>query len=92
MSINRKTILRAELKVDCYDGEKCDQHKKYWETYADGDMSSDTSSEPLVLDITQFPPGTKIQVSIPLCPKCTVDVEMCECGYDWKQWAEEMYA
>lgn len=84
--------MRAELKVDCYGGESCEEHVPYWWMYADGDMDSDTSRGPIALDPKAFPPGTKVTVEIPVCPECDCHPENCQCGFDWKQWAEEQYA
>jgi hypothetical protein len=85
-------IMRAELKVDVYDGPNCDQHKKYWNAYAEGDKQDDDFSEDINLSLKQFPPGTKIVVSVPLCPECYLSAELCDCGFDWKNWVEEQYS
>lgn len=86
-------IMRAELKVNCYDGDNCDQHKKYWNSFAEGDKQDDDMSEKdLTLNLDQFPPGTKVVISVPECPECEMDVESCDCGFDWKNWVEEQYS
>ena len=81
----------AELKIDCYDGEKQDKHRKYWEAQTDGDMQSE------VLDNIDFPSnlypaGTKITVEIPSCPECYEDSDLCSCGFDWHGWVEDNYS
>ena len=85
-------IMRAELKVDVYAGEKCDEHRKYWNAYATGDMQDEDFSEPIELALEQFPPGTKITITVPCCPDCEEIQETCDCGFDWKKWAEEQYS
>lgn len=85
-------IMWAELKVDVYDGPNCDQHRKYWNAYADGDKQDDNFSENIELNLEHYPPGTKVVVSVPECPKCHETVETCCCGFDWKNWAEEQYS
>lgn len=88
--------MRAELKVDCYGGESCEEHERHWWMYAEGDRDSDRSADPLVLDIKYFPPGTKVTVEFPVCPDCGLhaghDADTCDCGFDWKNWVEEQYA
>lgn len=86
-------VMRAELRVDCYDGPSCDQHRKYWNAYAEGDMQDDDMSEKeLTLNLDHFPPGTKVVVTVPECPECDMDVESCDCGFDWKNWVAEQYS
>jgi len=60
----------AELELDVYCGKGCDESEPRWHTFAEGDMDSDTSTDPIKLDATYFPPGTKVSVSIPECPDC----------------------
>lgn len=88
-------FMWAERKTDCYDGEGCDELKPQWSTYCEGDKSGETFDEPLSLDPSQFPPGTKITVSIPVCPKCELNVELCkgsDCSFDWKDWELSEYS
>lgn len=104
------SIMTAEVKVDCYSGENCDQHRKYFDMYCDGDMEGGENGEDqIVIDLAQLPPGAKITVQYPVCPECGTAREdsmqfvegvykivghpdMCQCGFDWKNWAEEEYA
>lgn len=76
-----------------------DEHEPMWEGSADGDMGSDTDKSPIILKPSDFPPGTKVVVSEPLCPKCGECFENCmvrgrpgDCDFDWKNWAEEQYS
>ena len=90
--MDRKDIMWAEIKVDCYDGKECDRHRKYWNAYADGDMQDENISGNLEISLDQYPPGTKVIISIPECPECDETSDTCSCGFDWKNWAEEQYS
>lgn len=85
-------IMWAEVVVDCYAGDSCDQHEKRWRVYAEGDKDDSRSVEPITLNVAAFPPGTRVVVSVPTCPECGIDAENCRCGFDWKGWAEDRYA
>lgn len=94
------------MQPDCYGGETCDQIEPRWRCYASGDKDSDHQSEPLSLDPSQFPPGTKITVSEPVCPKCDevrspkyppaedgpMFAAKCDCGFDWEAWTLNEYS
>lgn len=90
-------IAGAEIKADVYCGDNCDQHEPYIEAWCEGDMDT-TKEEVIVFDVKRWPVGTKIQVQVPCCPNCHLDAEHqndegeCECGFDWKNWAEEQYS
>jgi len=86
-----KEIMWGEIKVDIYTGPKCDQHKPYWNVYYEDDKEDDNSKDDLVLSIETLPPGTKVVVSVPICPKCDQEQETCNCGFDWKEWIEGEY-
>lgn len=90
-----REIMRAERRADCYSGETCDQHRPLWLTYCEGDRDSDDSADDIVLGCANFPAGTIVTVSVPVCPKCDQDAEMCAmdkgCDFDWKAWTEEKY-
>jgi hypothetical protein len=92
VELGMRPVMWAELKVDLYDGPNCDQHRLYWDGYADGDKDGGPIGTTLTLEAATFPPGTKIRISVPICPKCGETSETCECGFDWKQWAENKYA
>jgi hypothetical protein len=84
--------MRAELKVDCYDGPNCDQHRLYWDGYAEGDKEGGPIGNTITLSAMTFPAGTKVQILVPVCPQCNETSETCECGFDWHKWAEERYS
>jgi hypothetical protein len=92
VAMEYREIMWAERKVDVYCGEDCDKWEPEWETSAEGDMGDETMKTPIILDPSTFPPGTKVVISIPLCPECTEDCESCECGFDWEAWAENEYS
>jgi hypothetical protein len=84
-------IMRAERRVDVYGGDSCEEHIPRWWMYAEGDKDSDESREPLTLRPENFPAGTLVTVEIPVCPDCGTDAQMCDCGFDWKKWAEDIF-
>lgn len=65
------TIMQAELKLDVYAGENCDESKPLWESYCEGDMDGDTGTADIRLTVDYFPPGTKVTIEIPECPDCS---------------------
>jgi hypothetical protein len=85
-------IMWAEQKPDFYAGPTCDQQKPGWDCYAEGDMDSESGLEVIELAARTFPPGTKIVVSVPICPECSEQVELCDCGFDWESWARDQYS
>jgi len=87
-----RVIMRGERVVDCYDGPECDQHKSMWKIQADGDMDESRDATPLVMRPEHFPPGTIVEVRVPICGTCQVVSDLCHCGFDWKKWAEDKYA
>jgi hypothetical protein len=98
-AMERKTVMWFEMTPDIYGGEKCDEHIPRWNGYAAGDKQDDTTRQPLTFDPKNFPPGTKITVEEPLCPKCGEIYENCmargsgdACDFDWRSWAEELYS
>lgn len=68
MMDNFETIW-AEVKVDCYNGEECRNHRNVFDIHSQGDMDSD-EIEVITFDASQFPPGTKLVISEPACPEC----------------------
>lgn len=62
-------IAWAEMKPYVYGGEQCDQIIPKWYGWFDGDMDGDYSDS-FDLDAKGFPPGTKITISVPVCPNC----------------------
>lgn len=97
--VSYTVIMWAEMKPDCYDGEKCDQLKARWQCACLGDMGDETDPNPIELNPATFPPGTKITIKVPDCPECGESSDMhkfppgsCTCGFDWKQWTYEQYS
>lgn len=84
-------IMWAEMRPFLYDGPKCDQVRPQWHCEAEGDMDS-TEEESIDLDAAVFPPGTKIEISVPCCPKCTQIQECCDCGFAWDAWRDNEYS
>lgn len=52
-----------------------------------------------------FPPGTRVTIEIPVCPKCGDPADMmtddskdynewpnCKCGFSWKEWTINNYS
>ena len=94
-------IERYEMQPDCYGGKNFDEHIPQWWGYCDGDKQDDTTRQSIVFDPKDYPPGTKIVVTSPVCPKCDEVYENCmvrgyggpnECDFDWKKWAEGKYS
>lgn len=88
-------VGRAELKVDCYAGETCDQHEPGWEAQMDCDRESVHGLQELTLGAAHFRPGTKVIITAPVCPECDMQREICEsddCDFDWRAWDEVQYA
>lgn len=69
---NPKTTptMTAEVVADCYSGDDCDQVKNYFDIYCEGDKEGSTDRDDIILQVDQFPPGTRIGVEYPVCPEC----------------------
>lgn len=91
-----KKIMWAEMKPNIYAGDTCDQIEHRWEAYADGDMDSEVLTQPITLCPKAFPAGTKISISVPECPKCGQEVELCKsnefCDFNWEEWVLNEYS
>lgn len=101
--MNYRETMRAEMQPDMYDGPKCDQMRPRWYAGAEGDMGDGDHIDVLTLAAATFPPGTKVTVSVPECPNCTVPADInfdpatgktgpCQCGFDWATWAADQYS
>lgn len=90
-----RQTMWAEMSPDLYDGETCDQLRPRWHGFAEGDMDSD-HSDVLTLDSKHFPPGTKVLVLEPECPKCEQIPDLCRsaesCDFDWDSWVQDKYS
>lgn len=87
-----------EMRPNIYGGKNCDEHVPQWNGYVAGDKQDDTCKDPLIFDPKDYPPGTKIIVSEPVCPKCDEVYENCmvrgeeaACNFDWTNWAEDQF-
>ena len=90
------------MRPDLYDGDECDQVKPQWYSEMDGDMCPEEGLEVIDYAAIVFPPGTKITISVPCCPKCgTPSENISDCGgfiggsacdFDWKNWMNEKYS
>ncbi|MCF6459093.1 hypothetical protein [Pseudoalteromonas sp. MMG024] len=96
--MNYDVTAWGEVKADVYAGEPCgSKHEKFIEMSCQDDMESTTEKE-INICSSRWPVGTKITIETPLCPSCETDAELqnedgkCECGFDWKIWAEEQYS
>lgn len=88
-------IMWAEMAPYLYDGKNCDQVRPRWHCFCDGDMDSEHIDE-IQLDPKLFPPGTKVLVMVPECPRCNQIQEFCEssefCDFDWALWRDSKYS
>ena len=61
-----------------------------------GISSADSMGNNIEFLAENFPPGTKIEVSIPICPECDTPAELneldCDCGFDWESWTLDIYS
>lgn len=87
------------MTPDVYAGENMDEHEPAWNGYAVGDMGDETFKEPIVFEAEDYPPGTRVIVESPICPKCHEVYENCmarggsfPCDFDWRNWVEEQYS
>ncbi len=92
---------------DVYSGPTCNQVRARWRCWADGDKGgADYQAQPIAMAAKTFPPGTKITISEPICPKCQELREpilplpkrwpfykpKCRCGFDWEAWVGEQFS
>lgn len=97
-------IMRAEMRPDCYAGPNCDERAAKWRCSSEGDKGDKGDNADMdVIEIASetFPPGTRVSVSIPVCPDCNLPSDHamdgttmgpCPCGFDWVKWAEGQYS
>lgn len=100
--IKYRQIGGAEMHPDLYHGGNCDEVKPLWNGWMEGDKQGEEGLEDICYPAKPFPPGTKIVISVPKCPKCGTAAEntaVCggfigdvACDFDWKNWAEERYS
>lgn len=91
-------VMRAEQAPDVYAGPNCDGMRADWRTNELGSKEPDTGGmDTLTLAAEHFPAGTKISISVPVCPNCGDDAQSadgtkCQCGFDWEEWARDKYS
>lgn len=94
---------------DVYDGDTCDKHRPRWMTSYPKE-GKEEDGEVLILNMParQWPPGTRVTIEVPCCPKCGDPADMneprgfpemnarkwpnCKCGFSWRKWVEENFA
>jgi hypothetical protein len=88
-------IMRAEMTPELFGGKSGKKRIPQWNIFCEGDMQDDTVKWSIKLDPKKLPPGTKVSVQIPVCPKCRMDYENCnntkECDFDWKKWEHDNF-
>ena len=57
------------MQPDCYGGRSFAELRPRWWGYAEGDKEGDYTKNLQLASVT-FPPGTKVVVHEPVCPKC----------------------
>jgi len=103
ISFQDRQIWRQE--PDCYDGNNCNQLRPRWMTsypkHGDEEYGEVLKLE---IDAYQVPPGTRVIIEVPVCPKCGDPADMneprrrqrkwpnCDCGFSWSKWTEEQYS
>lgn len=101
-NLEMEIIAWAEVDPDLYDGETCDQVTHRWNGYWVGDGDNDYIDE-LQLDSKQFPPGTILEIKVPVCPLCESPLDyypiagkkyFCSdgCEFDWEAWVDGVYS
>jgi hypothetical protein len=90
---------------DVYSGKTCDKQRPRWMTSypKHGDEEHGEILE-LKIDAWKCPPGTRITIEMPICPKCGDPAEIvqpnrrqrkwpnCRCGFSWSKWVEEEFS
>jgi len=89
---------RIRQEPDVYSGPAFDQHRPRWITSFPKEGDEEVEGD-VTFAAKDFPPGTRIIIQEPLCPKCRETYENCmvrngsdSCDFDWKQWVDEMYS
>lgn len=91
---------------DCYDGKTCDQQRPRWMTsYPKEGDEEDGEVLKIEMDARHWPPGTRVTIEVPCCPKCNEPADMkgfdgkrrrvwpkCRCGFSWKEFVEDNFS
>ena len=113
--IRRNEIIKTKIdyverqtfrqEPDIYAGETCDKHRPRWMTsYPKEGDEEDGETLKLEMPAGQWPPGTRVTIEIPCCPKCGDPSDIkgfdgtkrkkwpnCHCGFSWRKWVEERF-
>lgn len=96
IDIQYTQIDSLELEPNCYSGSSGDEVKKQWLLR---DRSGTEFKQEVKLNAAYFPPGTRITISVPMCPNCQEpaeencpDIFDCECGFSWGKWTLHKYS
>src|ERR1051326_4893977 len=101
-----RQVFRQE--PDCYDGETLDKHRPRWMTsYPKEGDEEDGEILKLEIDARTMPPGSRVTIEVPCCPKCGEPADMfcdprpgtkrrlwpnCPCGFSWRKWVEQNFS
>lgn len=91
---------------DCYDGKNCNRLRPRWMTsYPKEGNEEDGETLLLKMPAQMFPPGTRVTIEVPCCPKCgdPADIKGCDgkkyrewpdcnCGFSWSKWVRENFS
>lgn len=101
MSMEYRKTQSAIMEPDLYDGPDCDDVRPRWVAYVEKEGRTDIG-EDMNLAATTFPPGTRVEISVPICPKCNdLDADyayamdgdgICQCGFNWNEWRDSEYS
>jgi len=83
------------MQPDIYSGDTCDRIRPRWNCFSEGDKDA-VYLNVVELDAKTFPPGTRIIVREPECPRCNMIAELCKsntsCDFDWEKWTQEQFS
>ncbi len=96
-----REVMSIEQAPCVYDGPNFDEHRPNWLINEVGAGEVDFGGADLsAMKANCFPAGTKIVITVPLCPECEAPADLghfaeskkCDCGFDWKEWTENEYS
>jgi hypothetical protein len=93
MDMDREELVEYKVKPEIgSDG----QVKNYFWKSADKEIEIKVE-EVLIFKAHELPPGTRITIEVPICPKCG-EYYACKqlhdcpgCGFNWKDWVDREY-
>ena len=103
--IQYEEVDEIAMQPDVYSGDSCDEVKPRWMANVEKEGWCD-EGETLTLAAKHFAPGTRIVVMVPVCPTCGLNANychnlpehsraeegICECGFNWNEWALDQYS